>query len=66
MPPPPPLSLCLSPADMTELPAVSSGTNAGAVAGGVVGVIAVIASLTVLGVIFGIVGYSLYKKRRTY
>ena len=51
---------------MTELPAVSSGTNAGAVAGGVVGDIAVIASLTVLGVIFGIVGYSLYKKRRTY
>ena len=48
---------------MADLPAVPSSSNAGAVAGGV---LAVIAILTVIGsLVFGIVGYFLYKKRGT-
>ena len=45
---------------MAELPAVTSGSSAGAVAGGV---LALIVFLTVTGVVFGIVGYFLHKKR---
>ena len=48
---------------MAELPAVSSSVSVGAVAGGV---LAVIAFLIIIGlVVFGIVGYFLHKKRGT-
>ena len=63
------LSLSLSPSPspspllLTELPVVSSSTSGGAVAGGV---LAVIAALVIIGfVVFGIVGYCVYKKRGT-
>ena len=49
--------------NMAELPAVSSSPSAGAVAGGV---LALISFLAIIGsVVFGILGYFLYKKRGT-
>ena len=49
--------------NITELPAVSSSSSAGAVAGGV---LAPISFLAIVGsVVFGILGYFLYKKRGT-
>lgn len=47
---------------IAELPAQPSASNGGTV-GAVFGVLAVVICLTVIGVIFGVVGYSLLKKK---
>ena len=55
-------SLSIFHTNVTELAAIVSPVNAGIVAGSTVGVVAVIASLIIFGVIFGIVRYSFCKK----